>query len=821
MNKKLYWHIRYMLKQIYFFAKKSAFRIQEKADNALLLFPLSKSVWWVLTTEVIKGLLYVWIVTSADAWLLTKPGNEAFRSDVFRDVILGGMGIAGVILGLYCANLSSIFSATYTNAPRSLANAYQRDLVTNGCIRNSIRYIVICILFLLVCLVDMDVYWFASIFFLAMTLNVVITFSTAGNRSYELADSFRIADTLRIQIGGMMKKASFRGRIASDQSFQKYFMKISDHALNTIMDIARYNADIPKAQNQAWRSFMVGNLALLLNYWNIKPRIYHASLWFKDKACYQQWYKASDDEVRISTQAGVPLQPKFERDIWWLEDRILEINQIGFDKLIKDNDVRILCDYIHQLGELSRVACEAKTLAYWGDYLQRILEQLQSYIASIPKEEIDKQEELFAALAESMCPVFIGMHVGINQEISSLNIDALFRTVAQYKSFNECDFSICSTLNSAECEKMFKQITTEFSIEGKRITPDWYIQQIVGYAIYKEYGVVLEVLQNAARCIFTFGEALLEKKLSYMSSVVFAHYFSLRQKTLNIVPTIESVLSSLEEKHFEKSIVWNQVSIAPLLETMQQYDVKLPAHLVKCCGSHAVKHWKKREGVPDFLGFCYNHLCENLITSLEQNNYTTFAAVYKDFFPLALLYSEYIRDDVRKRKEPHLQMANVALMTSPLIEFAAISGLALIWGEFVVDPHWNELIQSSLKTFVSASPEESVSQLTHIAQMVSLVKGNPLTATSRGVVHIGWSQRIEHSIRNHESYCIEYTNFHSQSLVTESKWLKAYFRNTFFDHLEIRDPEDVFFIKCMNPYLAADKQYKTRSSWEQWIDEES
>ena len=202
MNKKLYWHIRYILKQIYFFAKKSAFCIQEKADNALLLFPLSKSVWWVLTTEVIKGLLYVWIVTSADASLLTKLGNESFKSDVFRDVVLGGMGIAGVILGLYCANLSSIFTATYTNAPRSLANAYQRDLVTNGCIRNSIRYIVICILFLLVCLVDMDVYWFASIFFLAMTLNVVITFSAAGNRSYELADSFRIADTLRIQIGG-------------------------------------------------------------------------------------------------------------------------------------------------------------------------------------------------------------------------------------------------------------------------------------------------------------------------------------------------------------------------------------------------------------------------------------------------------------------------------------------------------------------------------------------------------------------------------------------------------------------------------------------
>lgn len=820
MDKELYWHVRHMLKRLYFFVKRCVFRIQEKVDNVRLLFPLSKSIWWVLSTEVIKGLLYVWIVTGADAWLLTKTCNDAFKNDVFRDVVLGGMGIAGVILGLYCANLSSIFSSTYTNAPPSLSNAYQRDLVTNKCIRNSIRYIVVCILFLLVCLIDIDIYWFASVFFLVMTLNVVITFSTVGNRSYALADSFRIADTLRIQIGRMMKKASFRGGISTDQNSQKHFMKISDHALNIIMDIARYNAEIPKAQNQAWRSFMISNLALLLKYWNIKPTIYHDSLWFKDKAYYQQWHKASESEVRISTQAGVPLQPKYERDIWWLEDRILEINQIGLDKLIKDHDVRALCDYIHQLGKLSEIACKAKTLSYWADHLQCILEKLQNFIASIPKEEIDKQEELFAALAEGMCPVFIGMHVGINQEISSLNIDVLFGMITQYKSFNECDFSICSTLNSTECEKLYRQIKTEFSIEGKRITPDWYIQQIVGYQIYKEYGSVLNVLENAAKCIFTFGEFLLEQKYSYMSSVVFVHYFNLRQKTLSIVPGIESLLSSLEQMYFEKSIVWDPITVAPLLEAMQQYDVKLPAHLVKCCGSHAVKHWKKREGVPDFLGFCYNHLCENLIASLEQNNYTTFSAVYKDFFPLALLYFEYIRHDVRKRKEPHLQMGNVALMIAPLIECAAISGLAIIWGEFVADPRWQELIQDSLKSFVSASPEESVRQLTDIAQMVNFVKGNPLMATARGVVHIGWNQRIEHSIRNHETYRIEHTDFYSQTLVTESKWLKAYFRNSFHDYLEICDPEDVFFIKCVNPYLAADKQYKTRFSWEKWIDEE-
>ena len=103
---------------------------------------------------MLKGIIITWLVTKLDTVLLIKLNGEAFAADMFKDIVLGGMGIACVILGLYCANVASIFSARYTNAPKSLANTFRNDIVTNSCIKQIIGYIVVCILMLLECIID-------------------------------------------------------------------------------------------------------------------------------------------------------------------------------------------------------------------------------------------------------------------------------------------------------------------------------------------------------------------------------------------------------------------------------------------------------------------------------------------------------------------------------------------------------------------------------------------------------------------------------------------------------------------------------------------
>ena len=117
------------------------------------------------------------------------------------------MGIAGVILGLYCANISSIFSAKYSNVPSDLATLYQRDVITNSCINQIIRYIVVCSIFLFECVFKQPLGMASIIVLLFLTVQMVITFSVTGNRSYMLSDTFSVGDAKFQNLYNIIKKS--------------------------------------------------------------------------------------------------------------------------------------------------------------------------------------------------------------------------------------------------------------------------------------------------------------------------------------------------------------------------------------------------------------------------------------------------------------------------------------------------------------------------------------------------------------------------------------------------------------------------------------
>lgn len=101
-------------------------------------------------------------------------------------------------------------------------------------------------------------------------------------------------------------------------------------------------------------------------------------------------------------------------------------------------------------------------------------------------------------------------------------------------------------------------------------------------------------------------------------------------------------------------------------------------------------------------------------------------------------------------------MRNIALMSAPLIEFAAISGLAFIWGEYVCDTQWATLVKDTLKSFVSKSPDDSKRQLEGMVQLTSLVHDSLWGLSGRGILHTGWALRIGHCMQAHDNYVIEH-----------------------------------------------------------------
>ena len=119
MNKKSYWKARKLIKTILFRIKVFLFRIVDMVESFWEYHPFRRMILRSILSGGIKALILaicVLLLDSLSFRILPCFGIEDILTvdpSIFVDVVIGSIGVAGVILGLYCANVSSIYSTRY------------------------------------------------------------------------------------------------------------------------------------------------------------------------------------------------------------------------------------------------------------------------------------------------------------------------------------------------------------------------------------------------------------------------------------------------------------------------------------------------------------------------------------------------------------------------------------------------------------------------------------------------------------------------------------------------------------------------------------
>lgn len=249
MNTRLYWTIKNFFQKIVFDTKRLIYVLKEKFSKQCNLLHIQFDILKVVLWQIFLAIVFVLLLKKCDALLLSYLKLDSVSLDMFKDITIGGMGIAGVILGLYCANISSIFSAKYSNVPSDLATLYQRDVITNSCINQIIRYIVVCSIFLFECVFEQPLGIASIIVLLFLTVQMVITFSVTGNRSYMLSDTFSVGDWYgRNNHNQFMDDFYLLWRTAKFKEFKReildYLLRKINTALLPYRNIANFSGEI-------------------------------------------------------------------------------------------------------------------------------------------------------------------------------------------------------------------------------------------------------------------------------------------------------------------------------------------------------------------------------------------------------------------------------------------------------------------------------------------------------------------------------------------------------------------------------------------------
>ena len=155
------------------------------------------------------------------------------------------------------------------------------------------------------------------------------------------------------------------------------------------------------------------------------------------------------------------------------------------------------------------------------------------------------------------------------------------------------------------------------------------------------------------------------------------------------------------------------------------------------------------------------------------------------------------------------------------VEYGIISGLATLWGEFIADKRWRELVHTVLDKFLKDDLESKKKTLTHIAQVVQGRRAFMVGITNRSVMQTDWEMRVERAIIANKTFQFEYREFGQKVLKTKSKLLYAFAGSLFNDILDFHNTEDVFFIVFINQYLDEGEKYKSQLGWEEDEDSEN
>lgn len=819
MNKKRYWKTRKRAQSIIFRIKALLYSIVNKIGNLFEYRSFRSMIIRSIIRCLIKTTIIALGVLLLDNWfigLFKDYGvNNVLTIDIgiYVDVIIGSIGVAGVILGLYCSNIASIYSSRYANAPEKLSLAFQCDRLTQKCMFSIISFIIYGFTVIVESFLKLIIGWISIITIIIWAIYVVVSYSIAGNRTYQLSDVYRLADDSYNSLIKIIRNRLPKKLFSSDVNFQYYYSNEAWKKIDLLKSIQKYGVSENSGDNTTMVEFIFRNILLVGEYWKIKKGISKSSLWYRNKTKYQKWHLSNITETEMALRTGTLLGAKNERDYWWFENEIMSINHSCYEVLLKKNDYGSFCSCLHALDKLCMTAISCKEIIY---YVEEVNWLKKIVINNIPSEldNLEKQKD-YSRAVESISLLYLNIILESTKLYSEFNINDITKSIVKtIDKGNKVDKE--PLLSGRSSRDFYEKIITEICVEGFRITPTWVINQFVAKEEYDYLNVLIDSICDGIGQTFSLGKEYLENKLFFESCILLSKFYEFESQLKRFIDVFVKIEKDLRVFQIDKEWEWDDFRLEKSMRVIEDWKKEIPKLLLNSSSKFALTNWENRGDFPDFLGESFNHICEDAVDSIVNNNIIQFEIDFFNLSKLMLLYQEYIRTDFIAEDNKYRADYVFYSFTAPIVEWAQIGGLAILWGEFKADISWYEKVNEGSKSILIQNNNEA-----GLAEKLILYAQNRekymVGIGIRDYFETNWNIRVANAIKSSGSYDVIF-EMYGPRLKTNSKLLNA-FCSGFVNFGFLNDPSEVFFIKCINPLLPKEKRYHTRYSWEEKLDE--
>lgn len=825
--KKLYWKIRKRRNDIIFKIKAYFYSRRELYERRKDDVPFEKKVLNNVFKEICKNvLLIIVILIIEDKFIFGELCVDKlnyflsydFRSihnliinlnyeitkniDSFISVLTAIVGIVGVFLGLYCANVMSIFTQKYADAPKKISQLFENDIITNKCITDITNYLVFSVSVLFVMILGIDVGMIMLGVCFIQGLKIIISFGFASRRTYQFSDIYYVTENVYRDIYKLFSHLNKGKLFRNDLNFQNHYNKIMHKYIQILSEVNDYNLEKKESSLLSIENFVLNNMVLLSRYWKEKSMIPFDSYWFDDKVNYKQWYKASFTDIEIALNTGTTIGYDKEKNSDWLEEEIQKMNDKCLKYAIDKKSFSSIYKWIQFLNELSKDAIESNNMEYYVKYLYLFQKKIQN---AIIESNFSEEEEM--ALAEGIILNDLSIFIEYRKYFEKSKGKNVFPKMEDFEKKNWNMFNKYS--NYFDIRKLHDQVVAEIKIEGRRITPEWYINQIFEKYYYDE----LLNAYNHINCIANeyipeFADVFNKNKKYGAAVICYAKFSEIFSKIEAVDALLINEIDRTLKYYKEKSIIWND---KPNQTMSSIFDMTYKNNMLNWGQSTVLfmtKHWDDYKQFPDFLGDYITYLCELLIDLIIANDYEMFALNYKKLFTTLLLYQEYTYKDLMKIKDIFQQPAAIVAYIKPMIEYSEISAYAYLWGEILNDERWKEIVISDTKENIVEKDRAK-----DIMTMIKVMNERGMGLYNSDILRMNWKRRIDKAFQDSNKIKWRVDWFY-EVYDGESQLLKNVI-GVKSEYEFIRyDAYEIYVIVVLNQFVQQDDKYRSRDHWE-------
>lgn len=655
--------------------------------------------------------------------------------------------IGGVFIGLYYTAISLVAGTIYARVPNNIRDLLAHERVGNVYMRSLSLLTALGVALLAADAVGSKPLALAVPLFGVWTVFAIFAFVSLGARAFDLFDpttlSYNLFESLRRNYM-QMRVGGYRWR---DPTFQNHAHRVAHSALDTVSTLADITEKETHLNGQPYASLAKNLIHFLVQYEDAKKEIPTDSRWYGQKYVHPDWYRTSDSTVSIVHQTATTLEPLSESDPRWIEERVLPVVWRCLVVNLEQQREEMVLEVLSYIDAyVKKLAMEGEVEAALG-IVEDAFESCAQHL--LPPQEAPQTEEpltrfgIIDRIAGLAITILLAYRESSEDQSSKLMEQRLTgldwsRTSAIYKAgFRQQSLK--------QLEWLQARLSFELEVEGERVSPNWYLHELMRLDCSRFCEEALRNLYSRALTVYMkWIEAANDAKHPWLAAVLITREMEYWNKLEYHEESICACWTEYAEPGRLEGLNWPTINI----EQRKQEVAERKQQLLRLMSAEAniLLLIERPESHPDFAGQFLHTVGEALITAMYENESEQVQSLFRPYLMASLLLFDRNRPVVDQ--PDWRQRIDFKVAVAPLIDLMDLSGYAYLYGAYHREESIVQTVADAWNEYLDNTSDEQ-RPLNILAGAISLTEAS-LELAHRSVLRSGWQRVAEHRLADLE-----------------------------------------------------------------------